>query len=132
MADIRYGFVDMGDQILNYPQNNGSNSSDFTEVNSKLNEITKDAPKELDTFKEVAEKIDSITEQIKGIESGNCGDCSCEIDYKELYEHLGCKYVTKEESTMFATDAELAAAVTKISEDFTSIPTNKIEELFND
>lgn len=64
MGDMRYGFVDMGDQVLNVPQKNDVSSSSCVEINSKVEKIIENAPEELDTFVEVADKFKEIDKQI--------------------------------------------------------------------
>lgn len=136
MAETRYGFVDNGDVVLTVPSNNiiiTNGSSDCcNEAMSKLNEIIKDAPTELDTFVEVAENLKNLSSKVEKIEDGvknldnkiekienelvgdSIGSCH-EIDLSKYAKKTDlCKYLTKSEATLYATKIDVSLEVNKI------------------
>ena len=114
MADTRYGFVDDGDVVLARPSNNIyiTNGSDCcNEAMSKIEEITKDAPKEMDTFSEVADMIESLSKKVERLESTDGSN----VDLSEYAKKSDlCKYVTRDEATTYMTKIDFASEIAKL------------------
>lgn len=109
MAETRYGFTDTGDIILTQPNNGNCDSSCCGDAMSKINEITKNAPVDGDTFAEVADKINSIIKRINEIEAGNV-DMTGYAKKSDL-----CRYITRHEASNFVTSAEMEAELLKLN-----------------
>lgn len=102
MANMRYGFVDDGQLPLDPSCCNSVGKCCDTgggdEALIKVNEILKDASTDLNTFKEVLDRFESIEEQISELKkSEEEEDKPCNRPHKPHKDKCDGEYVTKRE-----------------------------------
>ena len=82
MTEVKYGIPDIKEIPLKPMQVGGA----CEQTTQKVDEILKDAPTELDTFKEVSDEINTLKEQIDSVETVNNMQPIETTDIDKLFE----------------------------------------------